>query len=349
MAIGLFLLTITWSLSQHQVWWRACITGALARAALSCSVFKRATILSNTSRAVYSNGKLMNHLSTDISRIDYACMWMPSIPSAVPQVRPLARSRSHRASSLTSSPPDHPLYRPSLLANRTLGPRRHRLLRAHHSCPVLVDAALHQGSRGEHAICECRGPPLCAHLTAFADLPFPPSDGRTLEGSARVGCSLRKKPLRLYFRCSRALVPFKDPVGHAHHQVLLLREALLTAHRRPSSSGAERHPNAAVRPLDEHGRRFLFARPLGRHRLLLVSRRSIMTLFIQTDSNFRQLHWHRQRARPIQDLHRSLPLSAPSPAPHAPTDRLQRCDGRSQRVRAPDWGALRCPPSVFLD
>lgn len=45
------------------------------RAALTCSVYKRALILSNKARASFSNGKLMNHLSTDISRIDYCAMW----------------------------------------------------------------------------------------------------------------------------------------------------------------------------------------------------------------------------------------------------------------------------------
>jgi ATP-binding cassette subfamily C (CFTR/MRP) protein 1 len=48
------------------------------RAALTCSVFKRSLVLSNVARATFSNGKLMNHLSTDISRIDYCAMWFPS-------------------------------------------------------------------------------------------------------------------------------------------------------------------------------------------------------------------------------------------------------------------------------
>ncbi|KAL7411550.1 ABC protein [Mrakia frigida] len=86
MALGMYLLTMCWSVLQHQVWWRGMTTGVLMRAALTCSVYKRALVLSNNSRAVYSNGKLMNHLSTDISRIDYCAMWAPSIPSSIPQI-----------------------------------------------------------------------------------------------------------------------------------------------------------------------------------------------------------------------------------------------------------------------
>ena len=98
MAIGLYLLTVTWSLFQHQVWWRGMTTGVLVRASLTCSVYKRALVLSNTSRAIYSNGKLMNHLSTDISRIDY-CVRPTRPPAELPwtgalTVSPLTLSRS---------------------------------------------------------------------------------------------------------------------------------------------------------------------------------------------------------------------------------------------------------------
>ncbi|KZP00831.1 ABC protein [Calocera viscosa TUFC12733] len=75
MAIGLFLLTVMASIFQHQFFFRSMHTGVMARAGLTTALYKRSLVLSPRSRTVYPNGKLVNFLSTDISRIDYCAQW----------------------------------------------------------------------------------------------------------------------------------------------------------------------------------------------------------------------------------------------------------------------------------
>ncbi|KZT61359.1 ABC protein [Calocera cornea HHB12733] len=75
MAIGLFLLTVTASLFQHQFFFRSMHTGVMARAGLTTALYKRSLKLSPRARTVYPNGALVNFLSTDISRIDYCAQW----------------------------------------------------------------------------------------------------------------------------------------------------------------------------------------------------------------------------------------------------------------------------------
>ncbi len=74
-AIGLFLLTVTQSLCQHQWFWRSMSTGVLARAALINSMYKRGLSLTTRARKVHTEAGLVNHLSTDISRIDFLFQW----------------------------------------------------------------------------------------------------------------------------------------------------------------------------------------------------------------------------------------------------------------------------------
>lgn len=74
-AVGLFCLTIAASLCQHQWFWRSMSAGILGRASLINSLYKRGLALSPRSRTVHTNGALVNHLSTDISRIDYLFQW----------------------------------------------------------------------------------------------------------------------------------------------------------------------------------------------------------------------------------------------------------------------------------
>ncbi|KAG6814652.1 hypothetical protein H0H93_012728, partial [Arthromyces matolae] len=75
MAIGLFCIVITSSVMQHQFFWRSMTTGVLARAALINSIYKRGVRLTGKSRASLSNSNLINHISTDVSRIDTCCQW----------------------------------------------------------------------------------------------------------------------------------------------------------------------------------------------------------------------------------------------------------------------------------
>ncbi|KAJ4479332.1 ABC protein [Lentinula aciculospora] len=75
MAIGLFLMVICTSICQHQFFWRSMTTGVLARGALTNSVYKRSVVLTGRARIEYTNVKLVNSISTDISRIDAASQW----------------------------------------------------------------------------------------------------------------------------------------------------------------------------------------------------------------------------------------------------------------------------------
>lgn len=74
-AIGLFFLTVLASVCQHQWFWRSMSSGILARASLINTLYTRGLALSPKSRTVHTNGALVNHLSTDISRIDYLFQW----------------------------------------------------------------------------------------------------------------------------------------------------------------------------------------------------------------------------------------------------------------------------------
>ncbi|KAJ3741472.1 ABC protein [Lentinula detonsa] len=75
MAVGLFLMVICTSVCQHQFFWRSMTTGVLARGALTNCVYKRSVLLTGRARIEYTNAKLVNSISTDISRIDAASQW----------------------------------------------------------------------------------------------------------------------------------------------------------------------------------------------------------------------------------------------------------------------------------
>ncbi|KAG1747121.1 ABC protein [Suillus paluster] len=72
MAIGLFALTVIASVCNHQFFWRSMLTGVLARAALITCIYERGVNLTGKARVKLSNAALVNHISTDVSRID-AC------------------------------------------------------------------------------------------------------------------------------------------------------------------------------------------------------------------------------------------------------------------------------------
>lgn len=50
-------------------------TGVLLRGALITAIYNKALTLSTRARHVHPNGKLVNHISTDVSRIDFACQF----------------------------------------------------------------------------------------------------------------------------------------------------------------------------------------------------------------------------------------------------------------------------------
>ncbi|KAF8896584.1 P-loop containing nucleoside triphosphate hydrolase protein [Infundibulicybe gibba] len=79
MALGLFVIVITTSISQHQFFWRSMTTGVLARGALINSIYKRGVNLTGRARTTLSNSDLVNHISTDVSRIDASAQWFVTV------------------------------------------------------------------------------------------------------------------------------------------------------------------------------------------------------------------------------------------------------------------------------
>jgi ABC-type multidrug transport system fused ATPase/permease subunit len=50
-------------------------TGVLLRGGLITAIYNKALTLSTRARHIHPNGKLVNHISTDVSRIDFACQF----------------------------------------------------------------------------------------------------------------------------------------------------------------------------------------------------------------------------------------------------------------------------------
>ncbi|KIO14752.1 hypothetical protein M404DRAFT_119962 [Pisolithus tinctorius Marx 270] len=75
MALGLWLLTIVTRVCSHQFFWRSMSTGVLARAALIASIYERGINLTGKERLKLTNAALVNHISTDVSRIDACAQW----------------------------------------------------------------------------------------------------------------------------------------------------------------------------------------------------------------------------------------------------------------------------------
>ncbi|CAE6379048.1 unnamed protein product [Rhizoctonia solani] len=82
LAIGLPLLTICASVCTHQFFWRSMTTGVSARAALIASLYSRG-LRFGPGETQYD---LVNHVSTDISRIDYCAQWFHAIWTAPIQI-----------------------------------------------------------------------------------------------------------------------------------------------------------------------------------------------------------------------------------------------------------------------
>ncbi|KAL1739021.1 ABC transporter transmembrane region-domain-containing protein, partial [Schizophyllum fasciatum] len=75
MAIGLLCCIALQSLCTHQFFWRSMHSGALSRATLINSIYKRGVLLSGKARVEIPNSNLVNHISTDVSRVDQAAQW----------------------------------------------------------------------------------------------------------------------------------------------------------------------------------------------------------------------------------------------------------------------------------
>src|SRR6266403_2230232 len=73
LAIGLVIMQLIGSLCQHHFYYRATTTGVLLRGGLITAIYSRSLRLTTRARATLPNGRLVNHISTDVSRIDYCC------------------------------------------------------------------------------------------------------------------------------------------------------------------------------------------------------------------------------------------------------------------------------------
>lgn len=79
MALGLWFLTIITSMCTNQFFWRSMTTGVLARAALIACIYERGVNLTGRERVKLTNAALVNHISTDVSRIDSCAQWFHAV------------------------------------------------------------------------------------------------------------------------------------------------------------------------------------------------------------------------------------------------------------------------------
>jgi ABC-type multidrug transport system fused ATPase/permease subunit len=73
LAIALVVLQLIASLCQNHFFYRAMSTGILLRGGLITAIYSRSLRLTTRARAKLPNGRLVNHISTDVSRIDFCC------------------------------------------------------------------------------------------------------------------------------------------------------------------------------------------------------------------------------------------------------------------------------------
>lgn len=67
----LWFMQVVYAFCLAQFFTRSAGTGVLARGALITAVYRKAMVLSGKARVTITNGKLVNHISTDVSRIDF--------------------------------------------------------------------------------------------------------------------------------------------------------------------------------------------------------------------------------------------------------------------------------------
>ena len=72
----MFALQLLTSFCTHHFFYRAASTGVLLRGGLITAIYDRSLRLSSRARATLTNGKLVNPISTDVSRIDFCCSFM---------------------------------------------------------------------------------------------------------------------------------------------------------------------------------------------------------------------------------------------------------------------------------
>ncbi len=73
LAFALLVMQLFSSLCQHHFFYRSTSTGVLLRGGLITAIYDRSLRLTSRARSTLTNGKLVNHISTDVSRIDFCC------------------------------------------------------------------------------------------------------------------------------------------------------------------------------------------------------------------------------------------------------------------------------------
>ncbi|OCH95476.1 P-loop containing nucleoside triphosphate hydrolase protein [Obba rivulosa] len=73
LAFGLLGMQVISSVTQHHFFYRAMATGVMLRAGLITAIYDRSLHLTSRARLTLTNGRLVNHISTDVSRIDFCC------------------------------------------------------------------------------------------------------------------------------------------------------------------------------------------------------------------------------------------------------------------------------------
>ncbi|PFH53092.1 hypothetical protein AMATHDRAFT_73621 [Amanita thiersii Skay4041] len=73
LGFGLLALQLVASLCTHHFFYRSASTGVLLRGGLITAIYTRSLRLTSRARSTLTNGKLVNHISTDVSRIDFCC------------------------------------------------------------------------------------------------------------------------------------------------------------------------------------------------------------------------------------------------------------------------------------
>jgi hypothetical protein len=71
LVFALFSLQVIFSLCNNLFFYRSMSTGVLLRGGLITAIYSRCTKLTARARSTLTNGKLINHISTDVSRIDF--------------------------------------------------------------------------------------------------------------------------------------------------------------------------------------------------------------------------------------------------------------------------------------
>lgn len=73
LAIALLAMQVLSSIFQNHFFYRSTTTGVLLRGGLITAIYDRSLRLTTRARTTLTNGKLVNHISTDVSRIDFCC------------------------------------------------------------------------------------------------------------------------------------------------------------------------------------------------------------------------------------------------------------------------------------